>query len=766
MPITLTFGSNNSNDIKVSSLTDLITSQTAPPTMLRLADPVIPGLNQPVARFPAASSPVKLSYQSGNNCWTVGNYSFGLSGEVDGEVAVIAPGQKLIDSYTKTFSTTVGTDLDAQTNSKNTGSIVAPPPRYYLSVQLALTLAANGSAKVNIGEVGVQGSASATNTFKVRFYKKVDPAALLKDALAQAFAGFVLPLHSQTFQHLEVGDYLYHQFNATLNLGFGVTLGLNQVLFSGQYKAAIPDAPAGTPSVKMCAKVGLQANACFGITFKSSGSFEAMMWKTGENAAHLHLYRSTTTDPEFTIGATLSVGADPAAKLTAANLSDLAGAVFPNGTGNAVSSLIAQKGQSEITKWSCDVQSRITSWLKPFQESKASLQIAIDNLNSKFLLIDATCDTSQLGFAPAWQRLLAGDFQAALSQNNCGITLDPGSGLEDFHHQKTDITLNLFSRCKGEWQTGNITNYSILYAGNNTFNLVENTGLENLTNVDGSGREVEIFFAAKATEDIAGNMQIAAPDLHYVLKATNNRKFGKSVAQFLASVLSGDQVAVQLHNQFVASVDRGNEVQKVEVIFAPSAYQNLAFSSPGSDLAADTHNFNAFALACWSSEPGVIADATNFSVQNKLDLNYSVWRTWNMIANGIDPNDSSKFPNRRDPGDWDGSDATTFLDQHFLSPAALAAIPFALRAAAGFMNGCEDLSNLATQASANAIPSWNALCADMQYIMAHDLSVDYLAPTISALTGLLLQQGVKGTYTGPTTHAAGEPSINITLRYA
>ncbi len=113
MSITLTSGPDDRNNIQVSQLADLRTMQSTAPTLLRLADSVIPGLTKGVEDFPGASSPVKLSYQSGNNSWTLGDYCFGLSGGVDSEVAVIAPGQKLFDSYIKTFPTTVGTGLDS-----------------------------------------------------------------------------------------------------------------------------------------------------------------------------------------------------------------------------------------------------------------------------------------------------------------------------------------------------------------------------------------------------------------------------------------------------------------------------------------------------------------------------------------------------------------------------------------------------------------------------------------------------------------------------
>jgi hypothetical protein len=407
--------------------------------------------------------------------------------------------------------------------------------------------------------------------------------------------------------------------------------------------------------------------------------------------------------------------------------------------------------------------------LAPFQQGKTALELAIDDLNSSFLLVDATCDTTQVGFPSAWRLVVAGNLQGALAQANGGITLDSGSGLEDFHHQKTDITFNLFGKFAAEWTTAQITNVSVIYAGNNTFNLVENIGLANITNVNGSGREIDLFFAAQGTSSVAGGLVLNAPELHVLLKATNNPKLGKAIAQFLSLAATGS-TALQLQNQLLGSVQRGSTTQTLELIFAPTAYSKLTFSARNEDgtipnQQPDIANYNAFANACWEGEPGVIADTTDFSVINKLDLTFAVWRAWNMTANGKDPDSAVQFPDRRHPGDSGGSEALSYLDEFFQSPSTLQSIPVVLQEASGFMNFCEDLVNLSTLAAAGGTNSWSDMCKDLGLIIHADLSVDHLVPTAYALTELVRQAGAQLTFSGPTSNAVQEPSIALTLRY-
>jgi hypothetical protein len=758
--------SGGSADIQIDDLNlkDLIDPKKGEPTVFQLPFKIVAGFDQPIANFPLMNVALDVPYKSGNNKWTLGDFTFSLSAGVSNSIGIYGPGHTIFQ-YTKTFPTSVATALDAK-SAATSGSITVPAGQYYVAVELQLSLTASDGAKIKLGEVGIQGSAGVNDVYTVRFLKNVPSSTLVKDAVRQAFAGYVLPLHPETFDRLQPGDYLYHQFNASLNIGFGASLGLNEVFFAAKYKAQIPDSPAVVPALDASAKVALQANASLGATFKYTDSFEQMLWKSDANTGHLHLYRNHATDPAFNVGATIAAIAQPSVNFGPVNVVTLVQKALPGGTGSTAGKVLQGHAQAHATNWAKDVEVNVSSWLKG-DLGKASLQLAIDDLNSSTLLMNLTLDLTKAGFQSAWKQLLAGDFVAAFAQTEAGISLDPGSGLENFHHQKTDLTLNLFGKFKAEWSDAQITDLDVIYTGNNTFQLIENIGLQDISTVGKSGKEVDLFFAAKGTSATASGQGTALgpPELHLLLKAGDNPKFAFALEQLLAQTATGP-LALQLKNQIAASTKQPKSTQTLELIFSSTAYAKLTASRLNSDgtiasEALDQANYDTFAQACWQAEPGIIADATDFSVHQKLDLTYEVWRRWNLLANGKDPNSAS--PSRRHPGS--PTAAEPFLNQRFNSPLTLETIPIVLQDASNFMNLCEDLVSLA-----NLPPdggnSWTNLCNELKGIIHSDIPVDYLAPTGFALTELVRQGGAQLSLSGPAPGASQENSITVTLRYA
>ena len=497
MSISLAVGSEN---IEADNLKDLKSSVK---TLLGIAHPIFAnGLDNPVSQFPQMPGPVTLNYTSSNASWTPGDFAFGLCGGVGGSVGILREGQSL-QAYTKSFPTTIGDDLGGETNAESTDAITVGPGEYYVQLSLDMTITASAAATVPVGSVGISGSVGNSDSFTVCFYKKVDGAMLLRDALQAAVEGFVLPMHSGTYQSLQPGDYLYHQFNATLKVGFGASLGLDKILYSGQFQADIPNAPS-VPAVSTSVVAEVEAGVSLGASFKYTGSYEAMLWKTDDGTGRLHLYRNKVTDANFNIGAAVAVVADPTVTVSQADLSSLVTKVLPGGTGAVVNKLLGGKAQGEVNNWVNDVQTKIASWLSPLQPGATALQLAIDNSQCNFLLVDFTFELGAAGFATAWSRAVAGDYCAALAVPNGGVSLDSGSGLENFHKVKTSVTLNLFGAFKAEWDAARIDNYSVQYAGNNTFHLVENIGRAQISAVGKSGTEIELYFAAMATSGLVG----------------------------------------------------------------------------------------------------------------------------------------------------------------------------------------------------------------------------------------------------------------------
>jgi hypothetical protein len=576
--------------------------------------------------------------------------------------------------------------------------------------------------------------------------------------LKAAFEGFVLPMHSGTYQQLQPGDYLYHQFNATLNLGFGATLGVAKVFFSGQYQRDIPKVPT-LPVVNTSVVAEVQAGATFGTTFVYTGSYEAMVWKTDDHTGRLHLYRNKVTDAKFTLGGAVAVIANPTVMMTPGDVTTLVAKVLPGGTGNAVGKMLSGKAQDQVASWTNDVQGKIRKWLTPFQQGGSSLQIAIENTTNKFLLMDFSFDLTAVGFPLAWSKAVAGDYCAALGVRNGGASLDTGSGLENFHTVKTSLKFNLFGAFKAEWDEETIDNKSVVYAGNNTFNLIEHIGRAEITTLGKSGTEIDLYFAAEATSGPAGTT-VGDVDLHVMLMATRNKGFGKSIAGVLSNATTGT-TASTLNKQMLALAQQDNASETLEMIFKPSAYGRLSSSTlDGKGIvneSADRNNFGAFALACSHVEVNAPA---NFRQSPGMD--YATWRTWSIAVNDSFPPPDGSLPDRRHGGN--PTHALVFLGQRFGMSAPVGLIGFAFQAASDFMNLCEDLKGLATLVAANA--SWDKVIGDLKSIIKNDVAGDFIPATALALTTCLGQAGVQPQISGPAPNAVQETSITVTLVYS
>ena len=753
MSISLAVGSEN---IEADNLKDLKSSEK---TLLGIVHPIFEGgLDKPVSQFPQMPGPVTVNYTSGNGSWTPGDFAFGLCGGVGGSVGILRQGQSL-QTYTKSFPTTIGDDLGGETNAESTGTITVGPGEYYVQLSLDMTITASAAATVPVGSVGISGSVGSSDSFAVSFYKKVDGAMLVRDALKAAFEGFVLPMHSGTYQSLEAGDYLYHQFNATLKVGFGVSIGLDKVCYSGQFQADIPSTPV-VPAVSTAVVAEVEAAGSIGASFKYTGSYEAMLWKTDDGTGRLHLYRNKVTDANFNIGGAVAVVADPTVTVSQADLSSLVSKVLPGGTGDVVNKLLVGNAQGEVNNWVYDVQKKIASWLSPLQPGATALQLAIDNTRSKFLLVDFTFELGAAGFAAAWSKAVAGDYCAALAVPDGGVSLDTGSGLENFHTVKTSVTLNLFGVFKAEWDAARIDNYNVQYAGNNTFHLVENIGREQISKVGKSGTAIELYFSAMATSGAGGKTTVGEVDLHVVLKAIRNKGFGAEIGAVLSNATTGT-VGSTLSKQVLALAQQGSGTETLEMIFKPAAYGRLSSSTLGGgrivNEGVDQGNFNAFAAACSHVEGSAPA---NFKLSPGMD--YATWRTWNIAANDEFPPPAGSLPNRRDGGD--PSAAAGFLGQRFGTSTPIPLIGFALQAASDFMNFCEDLKGLAALVAANT--AWDTLIADLQSIVKNDVAGDFIPATALALTTCLGQTGVQPLMSGPAPNGGLEPSVTVTLVYS
>jgi hypothetical protein len=75
------------------------------------------------------------------------------------------------------------------------------------------------------------------------------------------------------------------------------------------------------------------------------------------------------------------------------------------------------------------------------------------------------------------------------------------------------------------------------------------------------------------------------------------------------------------------------------------------------------------------------------------------------------------------------------------------------------------LKNLATLTESSNT-SWDALRAELAYIVANDVPSDFLVPEAYALTSLMNQAGDRPSISGPAANAPQQATISVTLHYS
>jgi hypothetical protein len=762
MPITLTAGS--SSPIPIDNLTDLKNSAT---TILNLAGEFTEHLDQPISSLPSTLKASTIKYASGNQKWDLGKFGFTLSGAVDHEISVITEGN--LFSYTDEFPTQVVVGLATQENSNTTTDVPVPAGSAYVCVKLNFELKGGLSGKFSYGIYGVSGSASTQNTFKISFYKRCQPSDTLRNAISAAISCFVLPLHAATFDHLQPGDYLHHNFNANLQLGLGASIGFDKLHNAGQYNADITS-NANILGLKKMPQVNASAAVKLAYHFDYAGTFEALLWLEKPKLGHYHLYRSSEQDSSLglTAGLTLSEKSEGAGEI-ANQLGSSFAKHLPDDLAATFKKDVLPRAISEIDKYAKENHSKYWGWLKGSDSGKVKLEAKIACTRQNFLLADYTLDLTASASSAAWDLAVNGKFVDAITTANGGITISVGSGLEKLYNRTTSITLNLFGKFNATWSNAVISNSSLIYAGNNIFHLISNEGRQQLSLINGGKREIDMYFAAQVDLSAVGTASSgkAQVNLHAILQATNNSKFGKYIAAFLGLIFPGAEASA-LISQVEANAAQPHSTQLLHIVFPEPTYSRLT-SSPltkdgkATDETSDQQNYAAFAKAC--GDLFHTAPAT-FTYQGQA-MNYAVWRNWNIASYDRWPidNPGHAFPERKNPGSI-SSGNTYLFDQFPEAGGGVQLLSYALQAASDFMNFCADLQNLAALAAPEAtLSTWESFVAHLKAIITNDLAQDFIAPTTLALARRCAA-GSPATATGPAPGLAANASIAVTVNYS
>jgi hypothetical protein len=757
MSLDITAGSRSITSL--GPLKDLASGVTCD---FRLGPEIESQLDKPLSTMPANLRRVGVD-GSGSPSWTAGAFSFSLTAGAKGKLSVMLGGDTLLN-YADKFETDISIGPAMSSDPPAPAKVTVPSGIAYVCVELQFQIGGGLSVDVPVGTVGILASVSTENSFSIAFYRKCSPSDTLHDAIGAAFTNYVLPLHPLTFSSLDVGDYLHHDFNASLQVGLGASIGYGKVFYAGQSPSDIPQTGAAV-TLDTSFIPSLQASARLSFSFVYAGCFEALLWKDNINTGHLHLYRSKEQDTS--LGPHLGIGltSDPAA--SASNISDQFGTLLsnslPGSLGSVFTKHVLPKAMGEIANYASDGSDKIAGWLGPIHDAQATLDVAIQKTRQTFLLLDYTFDLAAPAFPDAWKTAVAGDFVKALGTPNGGVSIAVSGGLERFYCDKTSISLNLFGQLKAAWSDAVISNSSMVYAGNNTFHLIANEGRQLLSSINNGSLEIDVYFAAEADYSGAG-VKLGTVNLHCILQAANNQKYGGYIANFLGLMTTGPD-----HDVLVESVraiaTRPKTTQLLHLIFDQAAYGRLQSSTitngKPEDQASDQQNYAAFAKACSDL---IIESPANFSYGGR-SLSYSTWSNWNLASNDQWPPSTRSLPNRTQSGSSSGG--LVYLGQEFPQSGNVAQlIGYALHAGSDFMNLCAALKSLVGFTTAGPqLALWDDLVARLKSIILNDVSQDFIAPATLALTRLCAS-GAPNEVVGPAPGLTDKNSIAITITYS
>src|SRR6202453_2747995 len=688
-------------------------------------------LEGPMYGVPSSATKTEVSYTSPTNAsWAPANgpVTFGLSGSASGKFEIVLTGDLV--SYTD--------DL----HDPQKTSVAVPPHIAYtrLTLNFSITAKISGSGSFSGGAYGVKGSASSTDTYAITFCKAFDPYTTLFRSIGLTFQSFVLPLNAKTMELLDSGDYLLHEFDGNLNLSFGAFAGIDEVLYSGQSSAdvlSVNNSPLATLSAQ--AKPEIKADVELDFSFQYATKFESLISKIG-NTGKLHLFRSSKADATTSLMAGLTFNGNTSAKIQS-NAQTVANSLSKSaGTGSQVVSEVANAAVGEINKGVTDVNNTLSKWLNRANGLKANLQVAIEAITTRTLLAAYDFDLSvptATGLVNAWTLAVNGDLAGALKYKDPGtgksfVTLELGSGLESEYQRKTSFSCNFFNLWKfstwSQWQS----QVSMVYAGNNVFNMNVNIGRITETDYVGAMKSINFYFAASAEEALDGSISKPAVDLHIDLTAQGVPKAARQIAGMLSGV-GGCPACTTMARNMNAFIDASaNGTVQLNIPIPSSAYGYIAAdpvsnSSTPANTVHDKKNWNTFVQTADDLNAWPLRQLSVVSIDTLSFLrSYAGWEDFNKAFSG------TAVPNR----DEFGNPASWPQELLQIPDNVRPAIAFSILAGQYFMNLCDSLQQLAGIVNlAGTEITWKEFM-DIITTAAKDYVSDFARPVALALIWL------------------------------
>ncbi len=593
-------------------------------------------------------------------------------------------------------------------------SVPVPPGRGYISLRFHAGIESSISASGNVQGIGISGSFGDGNQFDIVNHRSYSLDTPVLDAIRNSFQAFVWPFQVSNVNGLNDGDYLDYEFLGSLSLGFGLTYGVSGNLLGGRHRGEISDSlkvPFGKAIVS--AKPTFSAAAKFALEYTHEDAFRVIVGRARAaaiNSASLYLFRMDKSS--LTTKQTAGVKLKPGAAV------DLSGPVDEL-TGRIAQSAFTHFPDPALKKAATDAlkaglksgQDALDGYVKDVNKAVAqTIQLVFeqDRIRTSTALFEFDFDFNQPeALTAGYARALSGDFVSALRTR--GVTLRPGSAIENSFVRQTSVTFQFFDVFKITDVVSYLTRTTLSYVGAGTFRFLGKAGVTTSLGVNQRGNSCEVFFTAEASEKGgSAELQDLAVRLHFVL-TDHAAEAARQSARALNAIDSAKFQTAAL--QIAAAPSRS---VKISGVFDQGAYGAI---QSGGD--ADARNYAAFVTAT----DAVAGDTAQFPPQFSA---YSQWVFFNRAKNG------TLQPDRKHTGN---PSRDVWPPEVPVPNGSLRdTIECYVYAAQSFMNLCESLRHLARDLDDAAYhDQQNLLMRSLNQIISQNIPVFFIKPALVAL---------------------------------
>jgi hypothetical protein len=579
----------------------------------------------------------------------------------------------------------------------------------YVKLSINFQIDGNISGTGSIGAFGISGNAKGSTATSLIFAHKVANSVLLKDALHEAFEKFVFPLQPSCSVDMAAGDIAAVTYNGSLSCSFDLSYGIAKYHFSApSVRNTLECASKGMANLTLPTGT-IDLGASVNIGYTHSDDFTAIVQKTGASDASLLLLRAHKND--------ITAGGGLAAKI---NIKQHAGVKLDQQKLTKAFDGITKGHGARVAAEAQDLQQQLNNkadnWVDNEIKNGVTLQGQWDRQTSTTLLFKYHVDLASPALCDkSWDYFCQGDIVNAVGAG--GLTLDPGSGIDNQLSRSFTISVNFFNFFSVEDVDKYFEDSKVVITDTGDVRFVFDVGKENDTEIGKVLEKAKIHFTADATAKTGAEVK-----LYLELSESKNEKGGERIANVTSYLAYPATNAAADIKSFLAKQSAGTV--NLTCILDASSYGKLTASEyvngkPPQDLSADERNWQVFHDAALA-----LLDVPFAQI-----VNYKAWASWSAAANG------TNYADRRHEGDFDGSGASAIWAGQ--DPNMRHLLNYFCLAAANFMNLCDDLHWLANVTASIKIPDdWNTLLENLPDIVKGDVDAAYAKPAIASLLKL------------------------------